>query len=160
MVSLRTVGVSQASDGVVRSVGSLSIRACSNRREVPVLHPYFVAWWLLGACCRVAQLIQFSSREPCPATTSCGTRDSSFTPTLSPKALSRYQHHIPVSTLRDLLALCCTKHRPPSPPKLNSGRCRRRRLQHLTGKEAGSFNRSICEKLITGLQQFGFPRCT
>ena len=85
MVSLRTVGVSKASDGVVRSVGGLSIRACSNHREVTLLQPYFVAWWLLGAYCRIAQLVQFSSREPRPAATSCGTRDSSFTPTLSPK---------------------------------------------------------------------------
>jgi len=37
--------------------------------------------------------------------------------------------------LRDSPAVCGTKHRPPSPSKLNSGRCRRRRLQHLAGKK-------------------------
>ena len=53
------------------------------------------------------------------------------------RALSSCQGHIPAATLRDLLAVCCMKHRPPSPPKLNSGRCRRRRLQHLAGKKQG-----------------------
>jgi len=82
MVGLRTVFVSHASDGVVHSAGGLSIRACS---EAMLLHPYFVARRLLGTYCRLAQLVQLSSREPCSATTPCGTRDSTFTITLSPK---------------------------------------------------------------------------
>ena len=151
MVSLRTVGVSQASDGVVRSVGSLSIRACSNRREVTMLHPYYVAWWILGAYFRVAQLVQFSSREPCPATTSCGTRDSSFTPTLSPKGALKLP--APYSGCNSLRLACCMLHEAPAAvatqaqlrtmPPTTSATSRRRAPRHPPCSDGGAQSKKM-----------------
>ena len=148
MVSLRTVGVSQASDGVVRSVGSLSIRACSNRREVTVLHPYFVAWWLLGAYCRVAQLVQFSSREPRPATTSCGTRDSSFTPTLSPKGALKVPAPYPGCNSSRLACFMLYEAPAAVATQAQLRTVRWQRLQHVADIKKGHFIRYLSEKLM------------